>query len=316
MPERRKSIDGYPALPTWSDDLIDLRQINQVIQICETGSITDAASLLGMNQPALSKSIAKLEVQLGVKLFKRAGVGIQPTELARLIVDKGKALLNSASLLDAEIKSQAAGESGLLRIGFTPASRVYPLRAIPAEISAKFPNLRLNIQMQSGRRLLDGLMENSLDLAIVYHLSALPYEDLMKVKLIESRVICVVRPGHPILGLERDQISKRLLDFRVASTGLNPKWLNRLSQQHRANATAIHCEDFITVIDCATASEVIGLGPAFAFKSQLDDNKLIEVPNDFTEKFAAWLVGRPEVWQAPVTREIINIAKAAAATLD
>ncbi|MFN9377288.1 MAG: hypothetical protein ACK564_09720, partial [Novosphingobium sp.] len=70
------------------------------------------------------------------------------------------------------------------------------------------------------------------------------------------------------------------------------------------------------VIDCATASDVIGLGPAFAFKSQLDDNKLIEVPNDFTEKFAAWLVGRPEVWQAPVTREIINIAKAAAATLD
>lgn len=316
MAEHLTLNDGFADSTAWSDDLIDLRQINQVIHICEKGSITDAAFLLGINQPALSKSIAKLEIQLGVKLFKRAGVGIQPTELARLIVARGKPLLNAASLLDAEIKSQAAGGSGLLRIGFTPSSRVSPLRAIPAGISAKFPNLRLNIQMQSGRRLLDGLMKNSLDLAIVYHLSAAPYEDLMKVKLIESSVICVVRPGHPILRLEPYQISKRLLEFRVASTGLNPKWLNRLSQQQRANATAIHCEDFNTVIDCTTASDVIGLGPAFAFSSQLNDNKLIEIPTGFTEKYAAWLVGRPEVWQAPVTREIINIAKAAAAILD
>lgn len=155
MAKQGQDKEEYASSAPWGDELIELKHLCQVVEICDAGSITEAARILGLTQPALSKSVAKLEAQLGVKLFRRSGAGLQPTEHGRLVAARGRPLLNSALALNKEIKSQAAGGSGWLRIGFTTAiGRVQPIEGIVPQIVAAFPDLRLDVRMESSNRLL------------------------------------------------------------------------------------------------------------------------------------------------------------------
>ena len=61
---------------------MDLKQLRNLVAVLEAGSINKAAERLHISQPALSKSISKLEAELGVLLFERDGRGVQPTRYA------------------------------------------------------------------------------------------------------------------------------------------------------------------------------------------------------------------------------------------
>lgn len=312
MAKQGQDKEEYASSAPWGDELIELKHLGQVVQICAAGSITEAARILGLTQPALSKSVAKLEAQLGVKLFRRSGAGLQPTKHGRLVAARGRPLLNSASALNQEIKSQAAGGSGRLRIGFATAiGRVQPVEGIVPQIVAAFPDLRLDVRMESSNRLLEGVSDNRFDIVFVYHLVArdLADGDLMKAKVIEDEVVTVVRPGHPILSRVGNPTTGDMLEFPFASPGLNPKWIGRLSRPQQGNATAIHCQDYEVIADCAVTSDIIGVGPRFAYARQLSRGDLVEIPNGFSERFALWVVGNREQWRLPVVREVVRLAK-------
>lgn len=310
--EIASSVSQAPT-PTWGADVIELKHIEQVVEIYTAGSITDAARNLNLTQPALSKSIAKLEQQLGVKLFRRGAGGLQPTEYGRLVATRGGPLLNSALKLRQEINIQASGGSGHLRIGAAPSARVLPLRSIIPEICARFPELRLQIQMESGKRLLEGMADNRFDIVLVYHKSARQYGDLMKAKLLDDRIVSVARPTHPIFISGKVPTLGDVLRFPVASSGLNPKWLSRMSPEERRNATAIRCEDFNIIADCAVRADIIAIGPYFAFEHLVASGDLQEIPSAFSERYACWLVSTREHWKLPVVRKIIQIGRAHAA---
>ncbi len=317
MAKQSRDTEKYASSAPWGDELIELKHLGQVVQICDAGSITEAARILGLTQPALSKSVAKLEAQLGVKLFRRSGAGLQPTEHGRLVAARGRPLLNSALALNREVKSRATGGSGRLRIGLSTAiGRVRPLEGIVPQIVAAFPNLRLDVRMENSRRLLEGVLDNRFDVVFVYHVVAreLADGDLMKAKVIEDKIATVVRREHPILSRVLDPTIHELLEFPFASPGLNPKWLAGLSRPQQGNATAINCQDYEVIADCALTSDIIGVGPRFAFASQLSRGDLVEIPNGFSERFALWAVGNREQWRLPVVREILSIAKRQATT--
>ena len=66
---------------------LTFRQIEAFQAVIVTGSVTEAATLMGVSQPAVSRLLADLESQLGFTLFLRAGRSLQPTAEARLLVD-------------------------------------------------------------------------------------------------------------------------------------------------------------------------------------------------------------------------------------
>jgi DNA-binding transcriptional LysR family regulator len=308
--------NGKSSLP-WGVERIELKHLGQIVQICDAGSITHAAPILGMTQPALSKSIAKLEAQLAVKLFRRTGAGLQPTEYGRLLAERGRLLLNAVLALEQEFESLATGGSGRVRIGFSAAiGRVQPVAGIVPQIVAAFPDLHLDIGMESSRDLLEGVSNNRYDLAFVWHLTAreLGDGDLMKAKVIEDKIATVVRPGHPLLSRVGDLTTNDMLEFPIASPGLNPKWISRLSRQQQGNATAINCQDYEVIADCAVLSDIVGVGPRFAYAKRLGRGDLVEIPNVFSERFALWAVGNPEQWGSPVVKKIVRIARKQAQT--
>ena len=78
----------------------ELQQLRQVIALAEHGSFVRAAAALHISQPALSRSIQNLERHFGSELFQRSSVGVVPTDVGRLYIERARDLLRLAEDLE------------------------------------------------------------------------------------------------------------------------------------------------------------------------------------------------------------------------
>ena len=94
---------------------LELRHLRVVTAIAETGSVTKAASLLGLAQPALTAQLQRIERALGGPLFERDRRGARPTALGELVLDRARVLLPAMKGLQDEAARMAGGNAALSR---------------------------------------------------------------------------------------------------------------------------------------------------------------------------------------------------------
>jgi DNA-binding transcriptional LysR family regulator len=94
---------------------LELRHLRVVCAIAETGSVTKAASLLGLAQPALTAQLQRIERTLGGPLFERDRRGARPTALGELVLSRAKVLLPAMKGLQDEAARMAGTGSALSR---------------------------------------------------------------------------------------------------------------------------------------------------------------------------------------------------------
>ncbi|MEU3456963.1 LysR family transcriptional regulator [Micromonospora sp. NPDC006766] len=98
---------------------LELRHLRVVCAIAETGSVTKAASTLGLAQPALTAQLQRIERTLGGALFERDRRGARPTALGELVLDRARVLLPAMKGLQDEAArlAGAGGPPGRYRFG-------------------------------------------------------------------------------------------------------------------------------------------------------------------------------------------------------
>jgi DNA-binding transcriptional LysR family regulator len=100
---------------------LELRHLKVVCAIAETGSVTKAASLLGLAQPALTAQLQRIERTLGGPLFERDRRGARPTALGELVLSRARVLLPAMKGLQdeaARLAGSGADEEGMSRYRF------------------------------------------------------------------------------------------------------------------------------------------------------------------------------------------------------
>ena len=90
---------------------LELRHLKVVCAIAETGSVTKAASLLGLAQPALTAQLQRIERTLGGPLFERDRRGARPTALGELVLSRARVLLPAMKGLQDEAARLAGAGS-------------------------------------------------------------------------------------------------------------------------------------------------------------------------------------------------------------
>ena len=95
---------------------MDLRQLRNLVAVLEAGSIGKAAAQLHISQPALSKSIRRLEEELGVLLFEREGRGVQPTLYAERLRDYAAAASLGMAQARADLEALKSGTEGIVTL--------------------------------------------------------------------------------------------------------------------------------------------------------------------------------------------------------
>ena len=99
---------------------VRLNQIRDFIAVAEAGSMRAAARRLALSQPAVTKSIRQLEMELGGVLLARGVRGVRPTELGNAFLARARAITLELSRAREEIDQLRGGRAGRLAVGCAP----------------------------------------------------------------------------------------------------------------------------------------------------------------------------------------------------
>jgi DNA-binding transcriptional LysR family regulator len=145
---------------------LDLRQLNAFLTIVSAGSLGRAADMLHITQPALSRTVRRLEQQVGAPLFERHSKGMQLTAVGSALLPHATLLLREAEHATEEINAMRGLAKGTIRVGAVGniASLILPL-AISAVLK-KWPKLTVFVIEGVWDRIAEALVKHEIDLAL------------------------------------------------------------------------------------------------------------------------------------------------------
>jgi LysR family transcriptional regulator, nitrogen assimilation regulatory protein len=148
---------------------MDLKQLEYFVRVAELGSFTRAAIALDVAQPALSRQVRLLEVELRQNLLTRNGRGAIPTEAGQLLLEHGRGILHQVALAREELGAARGSLAGRVSIGLPPSlSRLITVPLTHAFRKA-LPQAQLTLTEGFSLLMLDGLRAGNLDMAVLYN---------------------------------------------------------------------------------------------------------------------------------------------------
>lgn len=181
---------------------MEFDQLRYFLQVAQRGNFTRAADDLAISQPALSRSIQKLEQELGQPVFERQTRSVSLTDTGALLQPRAQQILAIIEDTKAEITDD--GKSGRVRIGAIPTVAPYFLPEVLQRFAAAFPKASLIVQENTTDVLLKSCTQGEIDLAIVA--LPVPAKYLEIEELFEEELLLVLPPDHPLAEKSRIRI--------------------------------------------------------------------------------------------------------------
>lgn len=173
---------------------VSIQQIRIFLAAAQTGSFSQAAQKMYLTQPVVSKWIAKLERELGCKLFVRQGSGVKLTEEGETLVDGWKHLLNvyddTLGALD-----RRSGKKRTLRVGILTQLRfVRSVAEIQQRFAEKHPDIDVVLEVYDFKELRYRLINGELDVAYLYSFDIQGEEDLQLLTIHQAELYLAGMP--------------------------------------------------------------------------------------------------------------------------
>lgn len=195
---------------------LTLRQVEAFKAVIESGSVSAAALVLNVSQPNMSKLIAHLEADTGLKLFDRLKGRLAPTARGMRLYEEIDRIFAGVRQVENAVEAIRREEQGQLAIGVMPAlSGTFIQRATTAFLKHR-PNVFCSVQSRSSQWITDWLVTRKLDVGLISARVENPY--LVAEPLMEHPLVCIMPPGHPLAA--KRQIEPRDLD-RVPFVAFN-----------------------------------------------------------------------------------------------
>ena len=182
---------------------MELDQLRYFLQIAERGNFTRAAEDLSISQPALSRSIQKLEEELGQPIFERKSRSVSLTDAGTLLQARALQVLSILDDTKAEITDD--GESGRVRVGAIPTIAPYFLPEILRRFSTEYPKATIVVQENTTDVLLKSCTQGEIDLAIVA--LPIPAKYLEVEELFKEELLLVLPLNHPLADRAKISVS-------------------------------------------------------------------------------------------------------------
>lgn len=175
---------------------MNLKALTYCVTVARLGSFTKAAQALHVAQPALSMAVARLEEELGVQLFNRAGRQLTVTAEGQLFVQRVESGLVQLHGARQALKDLSALESGEIRIGIPP---LYGIRHIPellAQFRARYPGMAMHVVEGSADDIRQRLRDRQIDVALLEQRRIDP--EWEQVALGSDEMVLCMSPEHPL----------------------------------------------------------------------------------------------------------------------
>lgn len=176
---------------------MEIRDLDYFLHVASCGHVGRAAEKLGLTQPALTKSIARLERDVNAELFRRTPHGMELTPVGEQLVAHAKRLRCAIDEVRRELSDLAAGETGSLRIGSGVSVAQHLLPIACTVLLQSSPRLAIDIATGTGQRLISALREGQLDV-VVSGLAEQPAPGLKHELIMQDEVLVLARRSHPL----------------------------------------------------------------------------------------------------------------------
>lgn len=144
----------------------DLQQLRAFTTIVATGSLGRAAAELNVTQPALSRTIKRLEDQVGAPVFERHSKGMQLTDIGSALLPHAELLQRESERASEEINAMRGLAKGTIRVGAVGSIACHVLPLAIGHVLAKWPKLHVHVVEGVWDRLAEALVKHEVDLAL------------------------------------------------------------------------------------------------------------------------------------------------------
>jgi len=146
---------------------MDINNIKAFVTVAETGSFSEAAEVLYITQPAVSKRVAAMESALSAKLFDRIGRRIMLTEAGQTILPKCRLILNTVDDTSKIIHNLSGQVTGSLSMGTSHHIGLHHLPPVIRQYVRRYPDVEMDIHFQSSEKICEMVIAGDLELGIV-----------------------------------------------------------------------------------------------------------------------------------------------------
>lgn len=216
---------------------MDLRQLEYVVAVADSGGFTRGAAAAHVAQPSLSARVRDLEQELGVELFHRVGRGARLSAAGEVVVDHARLVLRDVAGLRAAASAVAGLEGGALDVAALPTLAVDPLAALIGRFRAAHPRVVVRVEEADDARGPGGVAELVRSGRVEIGVAELPAGagDLVSFALADQELFAIGlsvsgRGRVPLEVLARSPMvltppgtsSRRVVDAALAALGLEP----------------------------------------------------------------------------------------------
>jgi DNA-binding transcriptional LysR family regulator len=294
---------------------LTLQQLEYFVTAMETGSFSQAAERLRLAQPSLSEQVRKLEAELGVALFRRAGRGLVATDAAHELRPHAQAALHAVQEARDSVVAVRELRGGIATFGAFGTARYYPGTEIVADFRRQYPEVRVRMVGLNSSEVAEGIRAGELEAGMV----VLPIDDrgldvrpVMRDELVyASTERARVRRAMTITRLARMPLI--LPDASYGAEDPTRRQLTELAQRAGVSiAPQIEVEDVAAALELAwrgMGDTIIARGMLLALRRRLP-RALGWVPFDepLYDTFA--FISRTGARLSPASRELLRFAEA------
>lgn len=192
--------------------VMDLRELRYFVELARELNFTKAARNLYVSQSALSKTIAKLEKQLGLSLIVRSGNQFVLSGTGKYLYNKGKLLLDEFDQLSAELHDMGQKASRTIRIGVPPLLNTRAFSSVLLNFHNRYPAISIFVADKGAREIISQVQGGELTLGVA--VKPVDTSQFHSVDLCEEQLCAVLHPQNSLAGqdtLTLDQMKDQVL---------------------------------------------------------------------------------------------------------
>ena len=242
------------------------RELRAFLTIAEVGSVTGAAKHLNIAQPAVSKTLQRLESEVGASLFERSSKGLTLTKAGeRFLLHCKKIEAEYRDALEA-VDAISNNHLELFRVGAGTLFHLYYLPNVLAEIAREFPKTRIKVEVGPATKVGSMLAAHELEMALGRIDETLSDETIERVPLADVETGIILSQKHELTGQKRITDPKLLSEYKWVVYQDDPTQAENFRNYFRRNGitppeVSIATASFATGMQLVASGEYLMTGP-------------------------------------------------------
>ncbi|WP_461012312.1 LysR family transcriptional regulator [Streptomyces capparidis] len=192
---------------------MELQQMRYVVAVAETNSFTRAAERCLVVQSALSHQIARLERELGARLFERTSRRVRLTPAGAAFLPAARQCLDAAERAAAEVAAAVGEVRGRLAVGLIPTVAAVDIPGALRDFRRRYPHVRIGLRVGASEELVEQVRQGGIEVAFLGLPTTARPQGVAAHELARDRLVAVVAPDHPLA--EEPAVDLRRLSSEV-----------------------------------------------------------------------------------------------------